>query len=99
MFFRILLTCGTTTSFGTGTLSLTLPVAARASVGTWTWKGVAIDTGSAQYEFNLQWSATTSCQLLAPNTGTNALAAVSSTFPFTFGSTDTLSVQGQYEAA
>jgi hypothetical protein len=97
--FRILLTAGTTTTWGTGTLGLSLPVAPRASVGTWTWKGVAIDTGTASYEWSLQWSSGVTAHPLAPNTGTNALAAVSGTFPFTFGSGDTLSVQGRYEAA
>lgn len=98
--FRILLTAGSTTTWGTGVLSLTLPVTPRGSVGTWTFKGVAIDQGVAQYEWNLQWSGSgTACQMLYPNTGTNALASVSGTAPFTVGSTDTYSVQGFYEAA
>lgn len=98
--FRALITVGSTTTFGTGVLSLTLPVAPRASVGTWMWKGVAVDAGTAQYEWNLQWGGSgTACQMLYPNTGTNALAAVSGTAPFTPGSGDTFSVQGFYEAA
>lgn len=99
VFFRIVINVGSTTSFGTGVLSLTLPVAPRASVGTWTWKGVAVDASVAQYEWNLQWSSSTTALMLYPNTGTNALTSVSGTAPWTAGSGDTYSVQGFYEAA
>jgi hypothetical protein len=98
--FRILLTVGSSTTFGTGVLSLSLPGTPRGAVGTWTWKGVGVDASVAQYEWNLQWSgAGTTCLMLYPNTGSNALVALSGTAPWTAGTADTYSVQGFFEGA
>ncbi len=98
--FRLLLIVGSTTTWGTGVLMLSLPVAPKASVGIWTWKGVAVDASVAQYEWNLQYAGSGSTGLmLYPNTGTNALASVSGTTPWTPNSGDTYQVQGFYEAA
>lgn len=98
--FRIVLTMGSTTTYGTGGWSLTLPVA-PLSVTKQTFVAQLSDTGAADYTAAGRMSATGSkLDMVCPGTSAGgADRTVQSNQPFTWGSTDTLVVVGTYEAA
>lgn len=95
--FSISLVAGSTTTFGTGAYSLTLPIAAAAT-GRWACTADLLDTGVQHY---------TGAAMVAPSGtqfedivfGSNTVGPVSwqATSPFTFGSTDRLTISGSYE--
>lgn len=100
VFFRIVITMGTTTTYGSGAWSLTFPVA-PAAAGRPLFAGMARDT-SASF---LYWAAldftsgSTGVVVALPTTAGNALSGVTSAVPFTWASTDVLTISGSYEAA
>ena len=100
--FRIVLTMGSTTTFGTGTYSLALPVAAASDIGRKVVVGNARDD-SAAGDFYIEGlitnSATTASLRTLPTTAGNALVVVSNTVPFTFANLDSITLDGTYEAA
>lgn len=98
--FRIVLTMGATTTYGTGQWSLTLPVA-PINAGRPPFPADLLDTGTAQYAGRLVAAAgSITAQLLADTSAIGgALAAVTSLAPHTWASTDVLTVTGTYEAA
>ena len=90
--FRIHIVDGTTTGEGSGSYALTLPLAPVADQK-FTFMG-AIGTG-----INLIYgyaTGTTAIPLYA-STSTTTVSRVTSTYPTTFGSGDTLSLNGTYE--
>lgn len=90
---EIVLTAGTTTTFGAGgQLQFSLPFTAdTSSVATLTAE--YIDTGTAIYHGRAYLNSTT---VLGLYTGANPQAIVTNTAPFTFGSTDIIRVSGTY---
>ena len=90
--FRIHIVDGSTTSEGSGNYAVTLPLAPIATQK-WTFVG-AIGTG-----INLIWGLATGTTsiLLYAGTSTTTVSRVTSTFPVTFSSGDTLSISGTYE--
>lgn len=99
--FRIVLTMGGTTTYGTGTYSLSLPVAAATGIGRQVLTGGARDaSATADYVIHgVITDASTTVSLRAlPGTAGNALANMSPTVPFTWASSDVLTIGGTYEA-
>ena len=95
--YRIELTAGSTTTFGTGSYRLSLPVTARTATTSYAPMGQAclIDTSlSARYMRFAGYSSTT-VVFLTDEASTQWGAAA----PFAFASTDLVVVQGVYEAA
>lgn len=101
--FRIVLTMGSTTTFGTGTYDLSLPAfTASAGMGRASVGGTAFDS-SATSTYPIVGlilaSATTATLRAWPTTAGNALAAITPTVPFTFATSDVITISGTYEAA
>jgi len=100
--FRIVLTMGSTTTFGTGNYSLALPFAVASDIGRMAAAGHARDD-SAAGDFWIDGlilnSATTVGLRTLPGTAGNALVSVSPTVPFTFANLDSITISGTYEAA
>jgi len=100
--FRIVLTMGSTTTFGTGTYSLALPVAAASDIGRLLIEGNARDdsaTGDFWCGGLIVNSATTLSMRTLPGTAGIALVVMSNTVPFTFANLDSITISGTYEAA
>ena len=92
------LTLGSTSSV-TGPVTFTLPVTARSTV---VWGNTRLtDAGNADYQGLCGDSSTTAARVTALKTDGTYLqtVALSSTVPFTWGSTDTITVYFLYEAA
>lgn len=101
--FSIVLTMGSTTTFGTGTYALSLPfTAGGATGGRFLMTGTGRDD-SASSDFALTGiiAATTSSVSLRsmPTTAGNALAIVTQAVPTTWASGDIITISGTYEAA
>jgi len=97
--FFIQITMGTTTTFGVGTWALALPVTARFSSAV-NFTARATDTSaSANYDIMGDASTTGIALRCAATTAGGANRVVSSANPFTWASTDILSVVGRYEVA
>jgi hypothetical protein len=92
--FRIHVVNGSTTNEGSGNYSLTLPLAPIATQK-WTFMG-AIGTG-----INLMWGLATGTTsiLLYAGTSSTTVARVTPSYPISFGSGDTMSINGTYEIA
>jgi len=100
--FRIVLTMGSTTTYGTGTYSLALPVAAASDIGRLLIEGNARDdsaTGDFWCGGLIVNSATTLSMRTLPGTAGIALVVMSNTVPFTFANLDSITISGTYEAA
>lgn len=97
--FRIAITMGSTTTFGSGQWRLTLPVAARNEL--WGFFVTARDnSGPARYAVYASWSSSGYIELYAPaTTAGNADRTLTSGVPFTWATDDNLFVHGEYEAA
>lgn len=106
IFFTIVVTMGSTTTYGTGAWSLTLPVnksgsaPARDPIGT----AEALDAGTNAYLGNAISFSTTTVDVVVSRTaggaGTYATEQqVASNIPHTWANTDVLSIHGSYEAA
>ena len=101
--FRILITMGSTTTYGTGSYRFSLPVTA-ATLGTGSGMNIAghlTDTGTAVWGVqSCRFVTTSTIELLAPTATADArLAVVAQTVPFTWANTDILFISGRYEAA
>lgn len=92
----ILLTMGSTTTYGTGNYTLTLPVAAAG--GTLTPLGLvsAVDSGVATYTATALLSSSTTVQL---NTVASPNTLITATVPFTFATADLIVVNFSYQAS
>ena len=97
--FRVLLTAGSTTTFGTSYYSFTVPVtAASGATGSYTPVGqsVALDFSSTLiYEASTILTNTT--QVILRYQGAGGL--VGATAPVTFAASDIIAINGTYEAA
>lgn len=95
--FKVKLTLGSTTSFGSGTWMFTLPLEARDS--NYHFAGAALNDGIGWYQAtgvgDYIGSKEKFAILVATPTGTSN--SVTSAHPFTWGQSDTLSVSGTYE--
>ena len=99
--FRIVLTMGGSTTYGTGTYSLSLPVTAGSGVGRQLIVGNARDdsAGGDFVTYGIITGGSTTVSLRAlPGTAGNALANMNPTTPFTWASADSLTICGVYEA-
>lgn len=98
-FVRVVITMGSTTTYGTGSYSITLP--ADTLVNHQPLKGLLFDTSAGGfYDMVAIRNAASSCALLVePTTAGNAHRAVSGTVPFTFATGDKIIFSDVYEAA
>ena len=92
-FFRLLLSPGSTTTFGTGNYRFSLPVTAAGTVMFGFTRMNDSSVGSAY--FGTYFLASTT--VLATFTNANPVAAVTNTVPFTWADGDFFFVQGHYE--
>lgn len=98
--FRIVVTMGSTTTYGTGTWQFSLPVA-PLSTARQPFLTDYFDTPSAAYTGSATWASggsIISCNA-TPTTAGAANRGVSSTVPHTWAVGDVLTVIGTYEAA
>jgi len=99
--FRVVITMGSTTTYGSGTYSIALPFTA-ATVGRLLITGGARDN-SASDDFPIfgiiASAATTASLRTLPTTAGNALANMTPTVPFTLANLDSITLDGVYEAA
>lgn len=101
--FRIVLTMGSTTTYGTGTYLLALPVAAASDIGRLLITNGDARDDSAAGDFMIGGLITNSATTLSlralPATAGIAMVVVSNTVPFTFANLDSITISGTYEAA
>jgi hypothetical protein len=99
--YRILLSFGSTTTFGTGTYSFTLPVAGAGGAGIVHGVVRGFNSGVAIFAgFSLSNVGGTTISAFLPTSGANcAVVQVGQLVPWTFKSGDTLALVGTYEAA
>jgi len=91
---RIVLTMGSTTTFGTGTYRLSLPSTINASQAFVLGEAHFFDTGIADYIGQAFGQGTLS--FVTMNTSTSPAANVTPTVPFTFGNGDIIAVEITY---
>ena len=100
--WQVLITMGSTTTFGTGSWQLTLPFAAFA-VNTGDWQGRALDSSVSTtqgFPITADLTGTTTLQLRCANTvagGQDRVTSVAN--PFAWATGDILSVTGRLELA
>ncbi len=97
--FRIQVTMGSTTTYGTGNWVFSLPVATHSDYASGMMMGnaLAFDTSAPSFTQVIPvWLSSTSIHIPLGN-GTNT--DVSATSPFTWASGDKLTISGTYEAA
>jgi hypothetical protein len=94
--FRIRLTAGSTTTFGTNGWTLTLPTSPNTGVR-WAFAGIAQDSSTGS--IYAMTAGGTSSTIGVYNAAASPLTGVTNTAPFTWATGDTLDVQGTYEAA
>lgn len=100
--FRILLTAGSTTTFGTGTYQFSLPAGMTPVNMRWGIDGFAYDDSSGGlFPVRGFWSSTSNVIIMRtwPTTAGTALTAVTPTVPFTFANLDQISLSGVVELA
>lgn len=98
VFLRASITMGSTTTYGSGQYILSLPVTAAA--GSIQLADAFYFNGTNYRGYARMPAGATTLSLFAPNTTAGAAdRVVSSTVPFTFASTNSISVSGCYEAA
>ena len=99
--FRIVLTMGTTTTYGTGQWRLTLPTA-PLSTARQTFVADLIDTGINGWNGRASWDNAASALALhceATSAAGAAYKAVATGVPFSWGNGDQVCIVGTYEAA
>lgn len=97
--FWLCITMGSTTTYGTGNWMITLPV---ADVGQrFSFTGIARDTSAtSSYPIIGERISSATLQIRSfPTTAGAVFGNASSTVPFTWANTDTLTINGEYEAA
>jgi hypothetical protein len=99
--FRVVITMGSTTTYGTGQWYATLPVAPVSTLGRLQFNSSYYDSAIADRSGVATWDSANSRVLLHswPTTAGAALAQVSATVPHTWGTSDQVVVGGTYEAA
>jgi hypothetical protein len=101
VFVRVKLNWGTTTTGGTGAFLLSLPFTASNADGI-QFPCSMLDNGAAWYQgtINGTYSGFTNRTAIIAQSpgGANSSQGVTSTFPFTWGSTDSLQFNGSYES-
>lgn len=102
-FFALIVTFGTTSTFGAGAPTISLPVTANSTwIGTEanTWQGIGIDSsaGSAQSQLRAVSSSTTVFGVYNQGASGTYVApvAVTSSAPFTWASGDSIRFMGSY---
>jgi hypothetical protein len=102
VFFAIDFSFGTTTSVSGNPLSLTLPFNRSSVWGTGIFSCMFADTGLAAYPGAINTNSSNASLIIVrpiDTAGTYAaVSEVSSTVPFTWGSTDRIQVSGTYES-
>ncbi len=99
--FRIVLTMGTTTTYGTGGWRLTLPVA-PLSTARQSFVADYLDAGTNGWHGNAVWDNTASALVLytpATTAGNPYRVVGNGNAPFTWGNGDQACIAGTYEAA
>ena len=96
---NIVLTMGSTTTYGTGAWTFTLPIQAQAGSLVQVGLGVATDaTGTTRYPlFILLVAGATTITFIMPATAGGTVSNIDATTPFTWATTDTLRLQIDYE--
>ena len=101
VFVRVKLNWGTTTTGGTGAFLFSLPVTASNADGI-QFPCSMLDNGNAWYQgtVNGTYSGFTNRTAIIAQSpgGANSSQGITSTFPFTWGSTDSLQFNGSYES-
>lgn len=97
--FRINITAGSTTTFGTGGMRLTLPATPTSNL--WSFNLLLRDASvPARWSGVCVWSSSGYVELQVPaTTAGNQDRSVTNTVPFTFANTDEIFVSGTYQAA
>jgi hypothetical protein len=96
VFFRIKLTAGSSTTYGTGSYTFTLPVSPVSGVK-WRFDGYLFDSGSsAHYKIHGMANGSTTMNLW---TDASPVGSVGPTAPVTLATGDTIELQGWFEAA
>ncbi|WP_182379817.1 hypothetical protein [Nocardioides sp. WS12] len=97
--FRVVITMGSTTTYGSGQYAISLPVTLHAT-GLQLALGEAL-IGGAAYRLHVRVSPTSATALLYcdPTTAGNSVRAVTNLVPGTFANTHSIIVEGRYEAA
>lgn len=101
VFFRIDLTFGSTSTFGTGAYRFSLPVSALALTANFgiNVSGYAEDNAVAGYLVQAgQYVTATTISLLTHSASAGQSTVLGQTAPFTWGSTDYIRVHGFYES-
>ncbi len=103
VFFAIDFSFGTTTSVAGNPLSLTLPINRSSVWGTGIFNCMFSDTGTAAYPGAINTNSSDASLIIVRPVNTagtyGSVAEVTSTVPFTWGSTDRIQVSGVYEGA
>jgi hypothetical protein len=102
--FRMYMVAGSTTTFGTGNFFFSLPVnAALQSVGSLVSQGWAYDVSAGRYFYVTVDTGDSVSKMTIRTLNSSAtdayLNTVTATAPMTWASTDTIWIQGTYEAA
>lgn len=95
--FRATIIMGGSTTYGSGGWRLSLPVAPKTDIR-WRFLAEALNAGTAQYTCAGVYDGT-SGSVAALFLAGNPDSAITSSAPFSWGTGDTLSMQGYYEAA
>ena len=96
VFFEIILSMGTTTTFGTGNYRLSLPVTAAVTVIP---AGTIYATDASAGAIYNGFAALASSALMFGYTSASPSALLTPTSPFTWAQSDSWQVMGHYEAA
>ena len=96
--FWAIVTMGASTTYGTGAYFLSLPILQNLTPN-WVFNGIAFDTSAGTSYPTYGQNLSSSLIRIMKISGTQSLASVSNTVPFTWAAGDTLSINGSYEAA
>lgn len=97
--YRVVITAGSTTTFGSGTYTITLPFTPEATTREVHMGSLFDSSGADTYPvYGLLLSGVLSLRTDATTAG-NALRTVSATVPVTMANGDVLTIAGSYEAA
>lgn len=96
--FRLQITMGSTTTYGTGQWRVTLP--ATPVSGRWLFLVDLYDSGTGVRTGTARWNVAGYLDIYAPDTTAGAIdRAVTGTVPQTWATSDALFISGSYEAA
>jgi len=99
VYYWLNLTCGSTTTFGSGIYSLTLPVACYAGATIFGYVR-GFNSGVATFDGQAIRVTSTTVQIELPTSAaSNAMVRLSNTVPWTIKAADTFMISGTYQAA